>query len=96
MEFGDKLRELRKESGLTQKQLAQQVGVTKSVISYYELNERTPSPDVLKKFSSVFHVTCDYLLGIERTKTLDISGLDNEEEKVVRILVEHFRSKNYK
>ena len=96
MEFGDKLRELRKESGLTQQQLAQQIGVTKSVISYYELNERTPSPEVLKKFSSVFHVTSDYLLGIERTKTLDISGLDNEEEKVVRILVEHFRTKNHK
>ena len=96
MEFGDKLRELRKESGLTQQQLAQQIGVTKSVISYYELNERTPSPEVLKKFSSVFHVTSDYLLGIERTKTLDISGLDNEEEKVVRILVEHFRTKSHK
>ena len=96
MEFGNKLRELRKESGLTQQQLAKQIGVTKSVISYYELNERAPSPDVLKKFSSVFHVTCDYLLDIERTKTLDISGLDHEDEKVIRVLVEHFRSRKYR
>lgn len=94
MEFGNRLKELRLHSGLTQKQLADQIGVTKSVISYYELQERTPSPDVLIKFSSVFHVTSDYLLGIERKKTLDITGLDDEDEKVLRTLVEHFRKKN--
>ena len=96
MEFGSKLRELRQQSGLTQLQLAKQIGVTKSVISYYELNERAPSPDVLKKFASVFHVTSDYLLGIERAKTLDISGLDPEDEKVIRLLVDHFRAKSHK
>lgn len=94
VDFGEKLKELRKQSGLTQQQLASQIGVSKSVISFYELRERTPSPEVLIKLSSVFHVSSDYLLGIEKDRSIDISGLDEEDEKVVHILVDVLRKKN--
>ena len=66
MEFGDRLKKLRTSAGLTQAQLAAQLGVTKSVVSFYELRERAPSPDVLVKLTRVFHVSADYLLGLER------------------------------
>ena len=75
MEFGEKLKELRMQAGLTQAQLAQRIGVTKSVVSFYELRERSPSPDVLMKLSGIFHVSTDYLLGIEKKELLDVSGL---------------------
>ena len=93
-DFGSKLKELRLQSGLTQKQLAEQIGITKSVISFYELRERVPSPDILVKLASVFHVSTDYLLGIEKRKTIDISGLDMEDEKVIRLMIEQLRKKN--
>ena len=93
MDFGNRLKELRIQSGLTQKQLADQIGVTKSVISYYELQERTPSPEVLIKLASVFHVSTDFLLGVEKGKSIDISGLTIEEEKAVRLVVETFRNR---
>ena len=92
VDFGNRLKELRLQAGLTQKQLAEQIGITKSVVSFYELRERTPSPDVLIKLASIFHVTTDYLLGIEKTKTIDITGLDSEDEKVIRAMVEHLRN----
>lgn len=92
--FGEKLRELRLQKGLTQQQLGTQIGVTKSVISFYELQERTPSPDILVKLATVFHVTTDYLLGIEREKTITISGLTDEDIKVVHILIDTLRKKN--
>ena len=79
MDFGTRLKELRKQNGLTQQQLAESVGVTKSVISFYELKERAPSPDVLTKLSYIFHVSTDYLLGIERNKTVDVTGLSDED-----------------
>ena len=93
-DFGSKLKTLRLQAGLTQKQLAEQLGVTKSVVSFYELRERTPSPEVLIKLTSVFHVSADYLLGIEKNRTIDISGLDAEDEKIVQLLVERLRAKN--
>lgn len=94
MDFGKKLKELRLQAGLTQQQLATQIGVTKSVVSFYELQERSPSPDVLIKLASVFHVTTDFLLGIEKEQTIDVSGLTTEDIKVVYEVVRAFRQKN--
>ncbi len=92
--FGDRLKELRLQNSMTQKDLADIIGVTKSVISFYELRERTPSPEVLVKLAAIFHVSSDYLLGIEKGKSMDISGLDADDEKAVRVIVEHLRNKN--
>lgn len=91
MEFGNRLRELRIAAGLTQAQLATQINVTKSVISYYELQARAPSPEVLVKLSYVFHVSTDYLLGREPGETVDISGLSREDVALVRALVDRLR-----
>jgi len=93
VDFGKRLKELRTNFGLTQAQLAERIGVTKSVISFYELQERCPSPDVLIKLSRIFHVTTDYLLGLEKTETLDISGLDSEDVAFLRALAERLRKK---
>lgn len=91
MDFGARLKELRTQAGLTQQQLGELLGVTKSVISYYELQERTPSPDVLIKLAGVFHVTTDYLLGLEKAETLDISGLDEEDILLLRKMADRLR-----
>ena len=85
---------LRRANGMTQKELADKMGVTKAVISYYELQERYPSPEVLVKLASIFHVSTDYLLGLERTDTLDLSGLSEEDALLVKKLVESLRKKN--
>ena len=94
MDFGMRLKELRKQNGLTQQQLAERVGVTKSVISFYELKERAPSPDVLTKLSYIFHVSTDYLLGIERNKTVDVTGLSDEDIRAVQLIVDRLRNKS--
>lgn len=94
MEFHKKLKELRTQAGLTQQQLGAQIGVTKSVISYYELQERLPSLDVLIKLAAVFHVSADYLLGIEKTAVIDVSGLKDNDIKMLNQLIEYMRIKN--
>lgn len=93
MDFGIILKELRKQNGFTQQQLADLIGVTKSVISFYELKERAPSPDVLIKLSYIFHVSTDYLLGITRNKTVDVSELDDEDIKAVQLIIERLKQK---
>ena len=85
--FSEKMRNLREKAGLTQKQFAAQIGVSKSVVSQYELQERMPSPFVLIKIASVFHVSTDYLLGIDKKNRLDISELDEKETEIVENLV---------
>lgn len=91
--FGNTLKELRQKAGMTQKDLASKVGVTKSVISYYELSERSPSPEMLMKLASIFHVSTDYLLGIQKQDTIDLSGLSAEDKMLVRTMVDTLRKK---
>lgn len=83
VELGGKLRALRRAKGLTQKQLADQLGMTKSVISAYETDLRSPSYDVLIRIASIFGTTTDYLLGIEHDATVDVSGLSTEDKQLV-------------
>lgn len=94
MDFGKRLKELRTQAGLTQKQLATQIGTSKSVVSFYENQERVPSPTVLVQLAAVFHVSTDFLLGVDNTEKLDISGLDDDDKKVVSSMVEILRKKN--
>ena len=83
MQLGEKLKELRKSQKLTQQQLAERLGVQKSVISCYEAGMRYPSYDVLKGIARIFNVTTDYLLDLERKRVVDVSALNEEEIAVV-------------
>ena len=94
VDFGDTLKRLRLQGGLTQQQLADRLGVTKSVISYYELQERYPSPEILVKLASIFHVSTDYLLGLERGETLSLEGLCAEDVAIIKRLISSLREKN--
>lgn len=98
VDFGKRLKELRKEKGLTQQQLAERIWVTKATISYYEQSERIPSPDVLIKLSRVFHVSTDHLLGLDSRKnsTFDTDGLTDADVEFVESTIEYLRRKNNK
>ena len=95
MDVGLRLKTLRKQAGLTQKQLAAQLGITKSVVSFYELQSRSPSPEVLAKLAQIFHVSADYLLGLDNRETIDVSGLDEKDISALRSLADSLRSKEH-
>ena len=63
--FGEKLKELRKERGLTQKQLAEFLQNAQSAIVYWESNKQEPTITALKKLCIFFDVSADYFLGLE-------------------------------
>ena len=93
VDFGETLKKLRLESGYTQQQLADKLCVTKAVVSYYELQERYPSPEILVKLASIFHVSTDYLLGLKAEETISLSGLDPEDIAIIRKLVDSLKNK---
>ena len=64
------LRELRKQRGLTMKELGEKIGVSESTISLYETGRRSPSYEILLKIAEYFGVSVDYLLrgGEEKEK----------------------------
>lgn len=77
--FGTRLKVLRKERNYTQKQVADRIGLAVSAISAYESGSRYPSYDVLIKLARIYSVSTDYLLGVTNTRPLDTTGLTDEE-----------------
>lgn len=74
MTFGDKLKKLRSDNGLTQEQLADKIFVTRTAISKWETNNGYPSIDSLKVISNLFNISIDELISdddIENKKLLD-------------------------
>lgn len=93
VDFGNTLKTLRMRNNLTQAQLAQKLGLTKSVISAYETGLRLPSYDVLIHISKIFKVTTDYLLGLEHKQEVDLSGLSQKEIEAILNLIEAMKQK---
>jgi transcriptional regulator with XRE-family HTH domain len=61
--FGQRLRLLRDEKKMVQKEIADLLDVSQSTIGKYEGDQRTPSPDTIIKLAVFFEVSTDYLLG---------------------------------
>lgn len=91
IDFGNRLRTLRIKNHLTQAQLAQKLGLTKSVISAYETDLRLPSYDVLIHMAKIFEVSTDYLLGVAPKEGLDTSGLSAEQIGALQQLIKTIR-----
>ena len=62
--FSERLKELRKQKGLSQKEIAQKIDVNIRTFQEYEYNKVTPSIDILKKICIVLQCSSDYLLGL--------------------------------
>lgn len=63
MEFKDRLKELRALKGLSQVELAEKLGVSKSLIGAYETGDRNPGYENLEEIADYFNVSMDYLTG---------------------------------
>lgn len=61
--FGERLLELRKEKGVSQAKLAKDLGVSYSVVCYWETNRSEPTAPNLVKLADYFGVSVDFLLG---------------------------------
>ena len=94
VEFGKRLKELRKQKNLTQKQLGDLIGVKNSIISFYENGDRMPSPEIIRLLAYYLHVSSDFLMGIEKKPTIDVSGLSEKDILLVRSIVDSLREKN--
>ena len=93
VDFGENLKMLRQNAGLTQKQLAERLWISKATVSYYEQSLRCPSPEILIKLSNIFHVSTDYLLGMENKKqTLDVTDLSDEDIKLLQDIIKRLRN----
>lgn len=63
--YGERLRELRCEKGLTQKQLAEELNISQKSLSKYERESLDLSTELIVRICRYFQVSADYLLGLD-------------------------------
>lgn len=85
-----RIKELRERSGLTQTELAKKMGVTRSSVNGWEMGVSIPSIMKLVELAMFFHVSTDYLLGMENKNRLDVDTLTDEERSIVSSMLSYF------
>jgi transcriptional regulator with XRE-family HTH domain len=94
--FGGRLRLLREEKDMAQKELAAVLKVSQSAVGKYENDQRTPSPTAIVKLAVLFDVSTDYLLGhsdIRNPLQTEYPGLPEEAVKEIETFKEFMKYK---
>jgi len=87
-DFGKRLATIRKERGLTQRQLAELTGISARMIAYYEVQAKYPPTHALLPLAKVLRVSADELLGIKNFKpqvTPEHSALWRKLQKITAL-----------
>ncbi len=95
-DFGTVLKQLRKSHNLTQEELGLNIGLSKAVISKYENSMGYPTFDMLIQIADYFGVTTDYLLGVAKNKTIDVSSLNETQIETIQRVIAEFNKDNKK
>lgn len=93
--MADRLKALRMKYGYSQKQVADRIDISPSIVSGYETGERTPSTEVLLSLAYLYNVSTDYLLGkqpISPGTVVSLDGLTNQQVAAIAALVESMKN----
>lgn len=87
----ERIKALREARGWTQAELARRMNITRNGVNSWEQGLSMPSPACLVDLSKVFSVSTDYLLGVERLKTVNVTGLDEKDVAMLAQLADRLR-----
>ena len=90
--IAERIKELREEKAWTQTDLAKILGVTRSCVNAWEMGISVPSTQYVVELASLFHISTDFLLGVEATASVSVEGLSDEDIQLVHTIIDHLRS----
>jgi len=89
---GIRLKQLREKQHLSQKEVADRLGLTRATISAYERNTKTPSVDILVRIALLYRSSADYILGLEDRANIFIDDLEKDEQDTIVKMVDILRA----
>lgn len=87
----ERIKALREARGWTQAELARRMNITRNGVNSWEQGLSMPSPACLVDLSKVFSISTDYLLGVERLETVNVTGLDEKDVAMLAQLADRLR-----
>ena len=92
--IAERLKALREAKSFTQADLAKKLGITRSSVNAWELGISIPSTQYIVELAFLFGVSTDYLLGVDSSAKINVSGLMEDDIQIVYQLVNHLQTKN--
>lgn len=77
--FNENLKNARERKGMSQKDVAEEIGVAKSTYSLYESGNREPNVQTIKRIADVLNVSADDLLGLNDEPITIAAHFDGDE-----------------
>lgn len=93
-ELGVRLRQLREQHRWTQEDLGRKVDRSKSVICSYENGLKLPPLEILVQLADIFHVSLDWLAGLDKGESIQTQGLSLEQKQILALLLEEFQTEH--
>lgn len=90
----ERIKSLREQMGWTQAGLAKQLGITRSSVNAWEMGISVPSTQYVVEIAHLFKVSTDYILGVDTSASVSISGLTEGDIQLVHALIGHLKAKN--
>lgn len=90
----NQIKKLRMQSGMTQTELAKLMSVTRSSVNAWEMGISVPTAAKLVELSLFFHISTDYLLGLEQQEVVQLDGFSEEQKAILYSLVAYFQKQN--
>lgn len=90
--IGETIRSLREKAGFSQSELARRLSVTRSSVNAWESGLSAPTAVYIIELAKIFHVTSDYILGLDTSNQLNISDFSETEIKILYSLADYFNS----
>ena len=94
VKIADRIKALRKNMEMSQEDLGKKLGITRSAVNAWEMGTSVPSTPMLIELTNIFRVSSDYLLGLEDTGTIDVTGLNDTDIEALHSLITYMRKKN--
>lgn len=76
MEFSERLKDLRKQAGLTQVDVAEELGISQPAYASWERGLKKPTQENLVKIAQILNVSVDYLVGNLKEKTDELDNIE--------------------
>ncbi|MBQ8146564.1 MAG: helix-turn-helix transcriptional regulator [Clostridia bacterium] len=88
LNVADRIRYLREKNNMTQTDLANRLGISRSAVNSWEMSISSPSISNIIEMSHIFNVTTDYILSSSDKILVDITELGNKEREIVLQLID--------
>lgn len=89
----DRIKILREQNNMTQYGLAKQLGITRASVNAWEMGISVPSTQYIVELAQIFRVSTDYLLGVNKTVTVSVEGLTDQDIELIHSIILHLRNK---